>query len=95
MAAATMSAGAGAMETALSWMAAQPNIDAVILWQAHSILREDRQRGLYPVLKELVASTDKPIFLCGLTTQEFEQRLRELGILSFEEPTRLVRALGI
>lgn len=92
---ATMSAGAGAMETALSWMANQPNIDAVILWQAHSILREDRQRGLYPVLKDLVASTDKPIFLCGLTTPEFQDRLRALGILSFEEPTRLVRALSI
>lgn len=92
---ATMSAGAGAMETALGWMASQPNIDAVILWQAHSILREDRQRGLYPALKDLVASTDKPIFLCGLTTPKFEQRLREIGVLSFEEPTRLVRALGI
>jgi acyl-CoA synthetase (NDP forming) len=92
---ATMSAGAEAMETALSWMASQPNIDAVILWQAHSILREDRQHGLYPVLKDLVAATDKPIFLCGLTTPDFEERLRGLGVLSFEEPTRLVRALGI
>lgn len=92
---ATMSAGAGAMETALSWMASQPNIDSVILWQAHSILREDRKRSLYPALKELVASTDKPIFLCGLTTPDFQEKLRELGVLSFEEPTRLVRALGV
>jgi acyl-CoA synthetase (NDP forming) len=35
------------------------------------------------------------VFACGLTTPEYQASLRELGILWFDEPTRLVRALSL
>jgi acyl-CoA synthetase (NDP forming) len=43
----------------------------------------------------MLKHTDKPVFGCGLCTLEFQATLREIGILWFEEPTRLVRALSV
>jgi acyl-CoA synthetase (NDP forming) len=91
----TISAGPNAVETSLRWMASQPNIDAVLLWQAYSVLRKDRQDALYPAVERLVSAFDKPLLCCGLTTADFQERLRKLGVLWFEEPSRVVRALSI
>lgn len=91
----TISSGPRGLETSLHWMASQPNIDAILLWQAAILDNPGPQPRVYEALADLVAQTDKPVFGCGLTTPDFEARLRELGVLWFEEPTRLVRALGV
>ena len=81
--------------TALKWMNSQPNIDAVIMWHANYLEVEDEQQRYFPILAEAAGNSDKPLFCCGLTTPAFEQRLRDIGILFFSEPTRLIKALGI
>ena len=91
----TISSGPRGLETSLHWMASQPNIDAILLWQAAILDSPGPQPRVLAALTELVAQTDKPVFCCGLTTPDFAARLRELGILWFEEPTRLVRALSV
>lgn len=91
----TVSSGPRGLETSLHWMASQPNIDAILLWQAAILDNPGAQPRVYAALADLVAHTDKPVFGCGLTTPDFEARLRELGIIWFEEPTRLVRALSV
>jgi len=91
----TISSGPRGLETSLHWMASQPNIDAILLWQAAILDNPGPQPRVYEALADLVAQTDKPVFGCGLTTPDFEARLRELGVLWFEEPTRLVRALSV
>ncbi len=91
----TISSGPRGLETSLYWMASQPNIDAILLWQAAILDNSGPQPRVYEALADLVKQTDKPVFGCGLTTPEFEARLRELGVLWFEEPTRLVRALSV
>jgi acetate---CoA ligase (ADP-forming) len=91
----TISSGPRGLETSLHWMASQPNIDAILLWQAAILDNPGPQPRVYEALADLVKQTDKPVFGCGLTTPDFEARLRELGVLWFEEPTRLVRALSV
>lgn len=88
-------AGEQTLKTSIEWMLGQPNVDAVLLWQAYSLLLEDRRQQLEDALTAVLPSVDKPLFGCGITTPEFEVRLRELGVLWFEEPTRLVRAVSI
>jgi acyl-CoA synthetase (NDP forming) len=90
-----ISSGPRGLETSLHWMASQPNIDAILLWQAAILDNSGPQPRVLAALADLVAHTDKPVFVCGLTTPEFEARLRDIGILWFEEPTRLVRALSV
>lgn len=91
----TISAGPRALETALGWMAVQSNIDALLLYQGYSSLQPDRQARLSALLTELVPTLRKPLFVCGLTTPDLAESLRQLGVLCFEEPTRLVRALSV
>ena len=91
----TISSGPRGLETSLHWMASQPNIDAILLWQAAILDTPGPQPRVLAALADLVSDTDKPVFVCGLTTPECAARLRELGILWFGEPTRLVRALGV
>jgi acetate---CoA ligase (ADP-forming) len=91
----TVTAGAHGLATSLLWMAAQPNIDAILLWQATILDTPRTQPGVFAVLESLVKQTDKPVFCCGLTTPDFQAQLREIGVLWFEEPTRLVRALSL
>jgi acyl-CoA synthetase (NDP forming) len=91
----TISAGPRGLETSLHWMAAQPNIDAILLWQAAILDAPGPQPRVLAALADLVAHTDKPVFGCGLTTPEFAAQLRKIGVLWFEEPTRLVRALSV
>jgi acyl-CoA synthetase (NDP forming) len=91
----TISSGPRGLETSLQWMASQPNIDAILLWQAAILDTPGPHPRVHAALTDLVAHTDKPVFCCGLTTPEFEARLREIGVLWFEEPTRLVRALSV
>jgi acyl-CoA synthetase (NDP forming) len=91
----TISSGPRGLETSLHWMASQPNIDAILLWQAAILDTPAPQPRVLAALADLVAHTDKPVFGCGLTTPEFQARLREIGVLWFEEPTRLVRALSV
>jgi acetate---CoA ligase (ADP-forming) len=91
----TISSGPRGLETSLHWMASQPNIDAILLWQAAILDNPGPQPRVFAVLADLVSHTDKPVFGCGLTTPDFAARLRELGVLWFDEPTRLVRALSV
>jgi len=91
----TISAGPRGLETSLLWMASQPNVDAILLWQAAILDQPSTQPRVLAVLQRLVAQTDKPVFCCGLTTQDFQAKLREIGVLWFDEPTRLVRALSV
>ena len=91
----TISAGPMALEFSLSWMARQPNIDAVILWQAYGAVRADRQALIRAAIAGARDASDTPIFVCGLTSPDFQAELRTSGVLWFEEPTRLIRSLGL
>jgi len=80
----------------LEWMLGQPNMDAVVIWQAFGLLAlEERRTRLEADLLNVLPHYQTPLFGCGLTTPEFEARLRELGVLWFEEPTRLIKALSV
>jgi acyl-CoA synthetase (NDP forming) len=91
----TISSGPRGLETSLLWMASQPNVDAILLWQASILDTPAAQPRVLAALTELVKRTDKPIFCCGLSTPEIQAKLREIGVLWFDEPTRLVRALSV
>ena len=88
--------GPQTIRRSLEWMLGQPNIDAVVLWQAFGLqTMEYRRRRLEADLLDLMPRFKTPLFGCGMTTPEFEARLRELGVLWFEEPTRLIKALSL
>ncbi len=91
----TISSGPRGLETSLLWMASQPNVDAILLWQAAILDTPGAQPRVFAALQEMLRHTDKPVFGCGLCTPEFQAKLREIGVLWFEEPTRLVRALSV
>lgn len=87
-------AAPGTLKSAVTWIASQPNIDAVLVWQAYSLLHADRRLQLEDAV-EAASSYGVPLFGCGIASAECEARLRELGMLWFDEPTRLVRAVSL
>jgi len=91
---ASLSAGPCAAETALQWIIAQPNVDAVLMFQFYSAMKPDRQERLLRQLGDAARSTTKPVFVCGVAPEEFEAKLRALGVLWFEDPSRLMHALA-
>jgi len=86
--------GRRSFEAALRWIDAQP-VDAIAIWLSYACMGEAAQVIVHDSLTDFVAASDKPVFCCGLTTPEFEAELRDLGVLWFEEPTRLAQALGL
>lgn len=91
----TIMAGPRGLETSLLWMAGQPNVDAILLWQSAILEHPQAQERVFATLESFVARTDKPVFLCGLTTPDYQAKLRDIGVLWFEEPTRLIHALSV
>jgi acyl-CoA synthetase (NDP forming) len=91
----TISSGPRGLETSLLWMASQPNIDAILLWQAAILDTPPAQPRVLAALQEMLKHTDKPVFGCGLCSPDFQAKLRDVGVMWFEEPTRLVRALSV
>lgn len=89
------SAGPTTLRCALDWMLGQPNLDAVLLWQAYLMLDEARRHALLGVLDDLLDRHHTPLYGCGITTEEFQRELASRGVPWFDEPTRLVRALGV
>jgi acyl-CoA synthetase (NDP forming) len=92
---ASIASGPMAERAGLEWMAAQPNLDAILLWQAYANLNPARRDKLRNTIIALTAQSRLPVFGCGITTPEFEEELRSRGVVWFEEPTRLVRALSM
>lgn len=88
-------AGRRSFDAALQWMEAQPDIDTIVIWLSYGNMFEPVRSMVLPALADAVARTDKVIFCCGMAPPEFERQLRDLGVLSFEEPTRLVQALSL
>lgn len=86
--------GRRSFEAALQWMDAQP-VDAIAVWLSYACMGEAVQAIVHDSLTDFVAASGKPVLCCGLTTPQFEADLRALGVLWFEEPTRLVQALGL
>ncbi len=91
----TISAGPRGLETSLLWMAYQPNVDAILLWQAAILDTPTNHAKVLAALTVLVRHTDKPVFCCGLSSPDIQAKLRDIGVLWFDEPTRLVRALSV
>ena len=85
--------GRRSFEAALQWMDAQP-VDAIAVWLSYACMGETVQAIVQDTLTDFVKGSGKPVFCCGLTTPAFEAELRDIGVLWFEEPTRLVQALG-
>lgn len=83
------------LAAALTWMAAQPNIDAVVLWQAYVLMRQDQRERLEQALEKLDSVNGKPLFGCGITTKGFERQLKAKGMQWWNEPTRLFRAIAL
>ena len=87
--------GRKSFEASLRWMAAQPDVDAIVLWQSYANMVEPIRKIVLATLTDFVRDSAKPVFCCGMTTPEFEAELRTIGVGWFEEPTRLVQALGL
>jgi acyl-CoA synthetase (NDP forming) len=88
-------AGPDTLRASLAWMTRQPNLDAVVLWQAHGLYAiESRRAALLQALDHVLPNARMPIYGCGVVQQSFKDTLRDRGVLWFEEPTRLIRALG-
>ncbi len=85
----------GTLPTALRWMGRQPNIDALVVWIAYARMGEASCNEFYEIILNASTSTSKPIYVCGMTTPEFKRTLRHLGVVLFEEPSRLLRAIGL
>lgn len=88
-------AGRRSFEASLRWMAGQPDVDALVVWQSYANLVEPIRQIVLATLSDIVRDIGKPVYCCGMTTPDFESRLREVGVVWFEEPTRLVQALGL
>ena len=58
----------------------------------YSAMRKDRQENLFRQLAKAAAT--KPVFVSGVAPADFEARMREQGVLFFEDPTRITRALA-
>lgn len=83
------------LPTALGWMARQSNIDCLIIWTAYSRMGKEQCDEFEAIIVDLLARTNKPVFVCGMTTPEFKMKLRDLGVALFEEPSRLLRVLSL
>lgn len=83
----------GTLAAALTWMGGQTEVDAVILWQAYVLMREDQRQHVASALRAADLS-GTPLFGCGITTPEFEEELLTLGMQWWTEPTRLIRAIA-
>ncbi len=90
----SLSAGPKAAETALNWILSQPNIDCVVAFHFYSAMRVDRQESLFRQLSTAAKSTTKPIFVCGVAPADFAARLHDVGVVFFEDPSRLMKALS-
>lgn len=86
--------GTGLLEASLRHMAARPNVDAVVLWHPHRLLLAAEQDAHVAALDRSRAASGKPHFHCGIAPPEIKARLQEKRILSFDSPTRLMRAIA-
>ncbi len=84
----------GTRVAAVGWMLRQPNVDAVLLWEAYNMEMERREE-VRAALSRVLPGADKPLFLCGTSTPEFEETLKGLDVILFNEPMRLVRSLSV
>ncbi|MDE3103200.1 MAG: CoA-binding protein, partial [Chloroflexota bacterium] len=85
---------AGTRAAAVGWMLRQPNVDAVLLWEAYNMEMERRDE-VYAALARVLPGATKPLFACGTSTPQFEETLKGLGVILFNEPMRLVRSLSV
>ncbi|BCB90029.1 hypothetical protein Psuf_073420 [Phytohabitans suffuscus] len=53
---------------AIRWMLDQPNVDAVLLWEAYSMEMPERRELIDAALTEALPGADKPLFICGIAT---------------------------
>jgi hypothetical protein len=90
----TFRPGTDLLESCLNVMGAQASIDAVVLWHPHRLLVTSDQVAHLNTLSRSRILTGKPHFHCGMVEPEFRSALQEAGILSFDTPTRLIRALA-
>jgi len=79
---------------AMRWMGRQ-DIDVMVIWQAHLLFLETYRRRLLDALAAMRAETDLPIIVCGIAPEGFDGELAKYGAVRMEEPTRMMRALGI
>ncbi len=86
--------GTELLEASLLHMAAQPNVDGVILWHPHRLLLASEQDAHVAALERSRNASGKPHFHCGVAPAEVKARLQERGLLSFDSPTRLLRAIA-
>lgn len=86
--------GTDLLQASLRHMGAQPNVDAVILWHPHRLLLVAEQEAHIAALTRGRETSGKPHFHCGIAPLEVKARLQAAGILSFDSPTRLMRAIA-
>lgn len=63
--------GRKSFEASLRWMAGQPEVDALVLWQSYANLIEPIRQIVLATLSDVVRDIGKPLFCCGMTTPEF------------------------
>ncbi|HEY1762970.1 MAG TPA: acetate--CoA ligase family protein [Acidimicrobiales bacterium] len=83
------------LPTAVGWMVRQSNVDALVIWTAYARMLKEQCDQFETIIVDLLSKTEKPVYVCGMTSPEFKARLRELGVILFEEPSRLIRVLSL
>lgn len=86
--------GTDLLEASLRHVGAQPTVDAVVLWHPHRLLLVGEQEGHVAALRRAREAGGKPHFHCGIAPAEVKARLQAAGIVSFDSPTRLMRAVA-
>jgi acyl-CoA synthetase (NDP forming) len=80
----------------IEYLASQPGIDSIVVWQPHALLNPDRRAGVISGLESAAQQFGIPFFLCGAAPQATRDELwASSRIISFESPDDLLTALGL
>ena len=80
----------------IEYLASQPGIDSIVVWQPHALLNPRRRVGVVSGLKSAARHFSIPFYLCGAAPQAIRDELWASSRIScFESPDDLLTALGL
>lgn len=78
------------------YLAGQPGISSIVVWQPHTLLNAQREPGIVAGLTDAARAIDTPVYLCGSIPEASRKRLwDEGGILCFDSPDDIIGAVGL
>ena len=76
------------------WMSRQ-EVDILVIWQAHLLYLEAYRERLLDAIASLRTVSHIPVIVCGIAPEELDKDLAQYGVIRMEEPTRMMRAIGL